>query len=138
MSGYEYTVSRVVDAPVAKVWEVWTQPEHYAGVFHAVPGSAVLDVRPGGSWAVTMNVPDAGEFPMSGSYRDVVPNQRLVTTMDVPGGEPEAMAMDLKDLGGGRTELILSQTCDTAEKRDESKQGSEVLLEWCADYLATL
>jgi uncharacterized protein YndB with AHSA1/START domain len=137
MSGYDYTVSRVVDAPVEKVWQVWTQPEHYAGVFHAVPGSAELDVRPGGSWRVTMVIPDGTEVPMSGGFGDVVPNKRLVTTMDIPGREPTEMVMDLKDRSG-RTEVVLSQTCDTAEERDTSKEGSEVLLAWCADYLATI
>jgi uncharacterized protein YndB with AHSA1/START domain len=137
MSDYEYTVSRVVDAPVAKVWKVWTEAEHYAGLFHAVPGSAALDVRPGGTWEVTMVIPDAGEVPMSGGYGEIVPERRLVTTMDMPEGESTEMVMDLEDLGG-QTKIVLSQTCRTAQERDESKQGSEVLLEWCADYLSKI
>jgi hypothetical protein len=28
MTGYQYTVARVLDAQVEKVWRVWTQAEH--------------------------------------------------------------------------------------------------------------
>ncbi|MFC0528810.1 SRPBCC family protein [Phytohabitans kaempferiae] len=135
MSGYDYTVTGVMDAPVERVWQVWTEAEHYTGVFHGVPGSAKLDVRPGGSWRVTISVPEAGEERMSGSYVEVVPHRRLVTTMD--GHEASPMAMDLKDLGG-RTEITFTQTCATAEERDQSEEGSRILLQWCADHLATL
>jgi uncharacterized protein YndB with AHSA1/START domain len=137
MSGYEYTVSRTVDAPVEKVWQAWTEAEHYAGLFHAVPGSAKLDVRPGGTWQVTMSIPGVGDAPMSGSFVEVVPNKRLVTTMDTPGQDPSPMVMDLTDLGG-RTEVTLSQTCGTPEEHDQAKEGSEVLLQWCADHVATM
>jgi uncharacterized protein YndB with AHSA1/START domain len=135
MSGYEYTVTRVVDAPVEKVWQVWTEAEHYASLFHAVPGSAELDVRPGGAWKVTMSIPEIGEEPMSGTYVEVVPNKRLVTKMDIPGQDPGPMVMDLKPKGD-QTEVTLSQTCATEEEWAQAKEGSEVLLQWCADYLA--
>ena len=133
MSGYEYTVSRVVDAPVEKVWRVWTEAEHYAGLFHTAPGSAELDVRPGGAWKITMT----GDEPMTGTYAEVVPNKRLATRMDIPGQEPSPMVMDLKDLGG-RTEITFTQTCATKEEHDQSKEGSQILLRWCADYVATV
>jgi len=136
-TGYGYTVSRVVDAPVDKVWAVWTQDKHYEGVFHAQPGSVRLDVRPGGAWRAVMVTPDGGEHPLTGTYREVVENRRLVTAMDIPGREPTPMVMDLIDLGG-KTRIVLSQVCETSEERDQAKEGSEVLLQWCDEYLATV
>jgi uncharacterized protein YndB with AHSA1/START domain len=136
-AGYDYTVSRIVDAPVDRVWAAWTQDDHYEKWFHAVPGSVSLDVRPGGAWRAIMTAPDGGQHPMTGSYREVVENRRLVTVMDLPGQESGPMAVDLAD-AGGRTRVVLSQTCGTAEERDMAKQGSEILLEWCADYVPTM
>ncbi|MGN9907049.1 SRPBCC family protein [Phytohabitans sp. LJ34] len=129
MSGYEYTVSRVVDAPVEQVWRMWTEAEHYAGVFQTTPGAAEIDVRPGGAWKITMS----GGTPMTGAYVEVIPNKRLVTTMDGAGPHPSPMAMDLAD-EGGRTRITFSQTCTTREEHAQSKEGSEILLQWCADY----
>lgn len=137
MSAYEYTVSRVVDAPVEKVWAVWTEAGHYEIWFHAVPQSVELDVRPGGAWKATLNVPDGSQHPMTGTYREVVENRRLVTAMDVPGGEPALMDLELTDLGG-RTEITVHQVCATQEEHDMAKQGSEILLEWCDEYLAKI
>jgi uncharacterized protein YndB with AHSA1/START domain len=108
---------------------VWTQADHYETWFHAVPGSVELDVRPGGGWRATMSWPD-GECPMTGSYHDVVPGRRLATAMDLPGRDPSLMVMDLTGQGG-RTHVVVTQTCEIAEERDEPKAGTEMLLE-CA------
>jgi uncharacterized protein YndB with AHSA1/START domain len=135
--GHEYSVSQVVDASTEKVWTVWTEAAHYETWFHAVPQSVALDVRPGGSWRATMTAPDGSVHPLTGSYREVVDHQRLVIAMDIPGREPALMNMDLTDLDG-KTRVVLTQTCDTAEERDEAKAGSELLLVWCAEYVATI
>jgi uncharacterized protein YndB with AHSA1/START domain len=53
------TVTRVFDAPRERVWKEWTDPERFADWFGGkeseVPLSSVsMDVRPGGSWRLTM------------------------------------------------------------------------------------
>src|SRR5918998_4316307 len=129
MSGtYEYTLSREIDAPVENVWAAWTQPEYYAQWSGAVLPSISLDVRPGGAWRATMATPDGSEFPLTGSYGEVVENERLEVRMDLPGGASTLMVVDLTDLGG-KTRIMLSQTCATAEERDMSEQGSGFLLD---------
>jgi uncharacterized protein YndB with AHSA1/START domain len=135
---YSYEVSRVIDAPAETVWAAWTDEKHNEGVFHAVPGSAKIDLRPGGAWSNTMKVPDGTEVPMSGTYGEIVPNERLVTFMDTPPGvESSPMTMDLVATDGG-TKVTLAQTCATKEERDMAEEGSTMLLEWCADYVATI
>ncbi len=131
---YEYRLTRDLDAPVENVWAAWTQPEHYARWSGAVPGSISLDVRPGGAWRATMATPDGSEFPLTGSYGGVVENERLEVIMDLPGGESTAMAVDLTDLGG-KTRIVLSQACATAEARDMSEQGSGMLLDGLSAYV---
>ena len=45
----EFTVTRTLKGPRERVWQVLTQPSHFEGWLPAKPGTAVLDVRTGGS-----------------------------------------------------------------------------------------
>jgi uncharacterized protein YndB with AHSA1/START domain len=134
---HSYTLTRELDAPVENVWAAWTQPDHYAQWSGAVRSTISLDVRPGGAWKATMATPDGSEFPLTGTYGDVVENEHLEVIMDLPGGGSTPMAVDLTDLGG-RTRIVLSQTCDTAEARDMSEQGSGMLLDGLSAYVPTI
>ncbi|MEU9593862.1 SRPBCC domain-containing protein [Streptomyces sp. NPDC048193] len=136
-TGFSYTLTRTLDAPAARVWQAWTTPEPYAQWAHAAPGSVEMDVRPGGAWKATMLTPDGNAFPLTGSYVEVAEPRRLVLGMDVPGRPDQVtMTLDLTERGPGRTEIVLSQTCDTAEERDMAEQGSGMLLDGLAGYLA--
>jgi uncharacterized protein YndB with AHSA1/START domain len=81
----ELTVSRVVDAPRELVWQAFTEPEHLA-VFWGGPGitvpveSVTMDVRPGGSFELTMVAPDGTEYPNRGEYVEVDEPSRIVFT----------------------------------------------------------
>ncbi|MEU6100488.1 SRPBCC family protein [Streptomyces flaveolus] len=136
-NGFSYTLTRVLDAPVARVWQAWTTPEQYAPWAHAAPGSVEMDVRPGGAWKATMLTPDGNAFPLTGSYVEVDEPSRLVLGMDVPGRPDQVtMTLELTEQDPARTEIVLSQTCDTAEERDMAEQGSGMLLDGLAGYLA--
>ena len=50
----EFTVTRTLKAPHDRVWQVLTQPGHFERWLPAKPGTAVLDVRTGGSWQATV------------------------------------------------------------------------------------
>jgi uncharacterized protein YndB with AHSA1/START domain len=64
----ELTVSRVVNAPRDLVWRAFTEPEHLAA-FWGGPGITVpvecvaMDVRPGGSFELTMVAPRRYRVP---------------------------------------------------------------------------
>ena len=81
----ELTVSRVVDAPRDLVWRAFTEPEHLAA-FWGGPGitvpveSVTMDVRPGGSFELTMVAPDGAEYPNRGEYVEVAKPSRIVLT----------------------------------------------------------
>ncbi|MFH8447815.1 SRPBCC domain-containing protein [Streptomyces fungicidicus] len=133
---FSYHLTRLLDAPVATVWQAWTTPGQYARWAYAAPGSVEMDVRPGGAWKATVLTPDGGRFPLTGSYLEVDENRRLVVGMDVPGRpEPSAMTVELGE-DGGRTRIALRQTCDTAEERDMAEQGSTMLLDSLTAFLA--
>jgi uncharacterized protein YndB with AHSA1/START domain len=135
--GFPYTLTRTLEAPAAQIWQAWTTPEQYARWAHAVPGSVEMDVRPGGAWKSTMLTPDGTAIPLTGSYVEVAEPRRLVLGMDVPGRPDQVtMSLDLTEQGPRNTVITLSQTCDTAEERDMAAQGSGMLLDGLASFLA--
>jgi hypothetical protein len=57
--------------------------------------------------------------------------------MDVPGkAAPAVMTMELEEQDARRTQIVLRQTCDTAEERDMAEQGSTMLLDSLSAFLA--
>jgi uncharacterized protein YndB with AHSA1/START domain len=87
----EFTVTRTLESPREKVWQVLTQPEHFEGWLPAKPGTAVLDVRTGGSWQATVVSAESEEIPLTGRYDEVCEPDRLVMT--VPGDVVTAITL---------------------------------------------
>jgi uncharacterized protein YndB with AHSA1/START domain len=75
------TLTRIFDAPRELVWRAWTDPKHLAQWFgpkqftSSVPQ---LDVRIGGALRIVMRGPDGNDYPMKGTFLEVVPSERLV------------------------------------------------------------
>ena len=87
----EFTITRTLNAPRERVWQVLTQPGHFEGWLPAKPGTAVLDVRTGGSWQATVMSPDGEEIALTGRYDEVSNPGRLVMT--VPGDVVTAITL---------------------------------------------
>jgi uncharacterized protein YndB with AHSA1/START domain len=87
----EFTVTRTLKAPHDRVWQVLTQPGHFERWLPAKPGTAVLDVRTGGSWQATVISPDGEEIALTGRYDEVSEPDRLVMT--VPGDVVTAITL---------------------------------------------
>jgi uncharacterized protein YndB with AHSA1/START domain len=87
----EFIVTRTLRAPHKRVWQVLTQPSHFEGWLPAKPGTAVLDVRTGGSWQATVISSDDEEIALTGRYDQVSEPDRLVMT--VPGDAVTAITL---------------------------------------------
>lgn len=77
------TLRRRLNAPPAKVYAAWTDPEKMTRWFGPDAGAvrhAEADVRPGGRYAVIFHTEDGEEHNVSGTYREVVENEKLVFT----------------------------------------------------------
>jgi uncharacterized protein YndB with AHSA1/START domain len=127
--GRELVISRIFNAPRDLVWNAWTDPDHVArwwgpkGFTTRVPE---LDLRPGGRWRYIMVGPDRTEYPVKGTFREVTPFERTVTTEEFDEGFRHATKSDLprgmvvtsvfQDLNG-RTGLTLWIMHATAEDR---------------------
>jgi uncharacterized protein YndB with AHSA1/START domain len=88
----DLVLDRVVDVPRELVWAAWTRPEHIVKWFTPAPWTTTdceIDLRPGGIFRTTMRSPDGQDYPNSGCYLEVVPNERLVwTDALLPGYRP--------------------------------------------------
>jgi uncharacterized protein YndB with AHSA1/START domain len=113
-SDTELLITREFDAPKHLVYRAYTTPElirrWWAGQRGKVT-SVEVDLRVGGRWRYVM-VANAGfEVAFHGDYREIVPNERLVTT-EVYEGIPDAeenAALDTLTLteADGRTKLTV-------------------------------
>ena len=87
----EFTVTRTLKGPRERVWQVLTQPSHFEGWLPAKPGTAVLDVRTGGSWQATVVSSEGDEIALNGRYDQVSEPGHLVMT--VPGDVVTAITL---------------------------------------------
>jgi|GEM_PF-865315 len=75
-----FTIERLIDAPRKLVWEAWTLPvllsQWFAPDYYTVP-VCELDVKVGGTIKLTMQAPDGTSFPMTGTYKEIVPKSKL-------------------------------------------------------------
>jgi uncharacterized protein YndB with AHSA1/START domain len=77
------TLKRRFNAPAEKVYAAWTQPAQIAQWFGPDAGGvshAEAEVRTGGRYTVIFQTEDGEEHHVSGVYREVVPNRKLVFT----------------------------------------------------------
>ena len=80
------TVETKVNAPVQKVWEYWTKPEHITKWCSASPDwhtpSATNDLRAGGNFTSRMEAKDGSMgFDFGGVYDTVKTNELIEYTM---------------------------------------------------------
>lgn len=123
-------IERVFDSPIALVWAMWTDEDHFAnwyGPTGATVPHAEMDVQVGGRRLITMafETPD-GEMQMhfAGEYIEIEPTTRLVYTefvadadgnvtgsedMGMPEGTPTEtrVTVELEDLGQ-QTRMVMT------------------------------
>jgi uncharacterized protein YndB with AHSA1/START domain len=132
----EFTITRVFDAPRELVWTAWTDPEHVSRWFgprgFTTPASTVtMDVRPGGTFEVTMvSDADGTGIPSGGTFLEVVEPERLVwrdRDIDL------IVTITFADLGG-RTEMTCHVVGNTGGA--EAYDGWSSMFDKLAELLA--
>jgi len=77
------TLKRRLNAPPEKVYAAWTQAEQLVRWFGPDAGPvhhAETDVRVGGRYAIAFSTEDGERHHVSGTYHEVVPNEKLAFT----------------------------------------------------------
>src|ERR671914_685377 len=118
-------ITREFDAPKDLVYKAFTTPELVRRWWHAKRGQMTIceiDLRVGGKWRYVMVTEDGFEVAFHGEYREIVPNERIVST-EVYEGMPDAddhAALDTLTLTevDGRTTLAILVQHKSKEDRD--------------------
>lgn len=139
-SDTQILITREFAAPKHLVYQAWTTPELIKRWWSANRGEVTLaevDLRVGGKWRYVMIADGGFEVGFHGEYREIVPNERIVST-EVFEGMPEGEAIDTLTLteSGGRTTLtILVQHQNKAHRDAHIESGMESGLQDALDLL---
>lgn len=112
------TMVRVIAAPVASVFEAWTDPalmsRWMVPIFCRIV-DATADARPGGRFRLVIVGPCGIRQVISGEYREVVRNHRLVQTWvgeprkpNLPA-YPTLLTVQFREVNSRETEITLRQ-----------------------------
>ena len=128
----QIVITREFEAPKHLVYRTCTEPDLIARWWSGERGevtSVDVDLRVGGAWRYVMRANEGFEVAFHGEYREIVPNERIVSTEvyempdDFPlAGTPEAVEGTLNTTTftevNGRTTLTTFVECHTKDVRD--------------------
>jgi uncharacterized protein YndB with AHSA1/START domain len=140
------SLTRRFDASPEAVFRAWTDPRRLAswiGPRDIAAKVEILDMRPGGAYRIAMHRADGRVSVVAGTYREVVPFERLAFTWawqeDAATGRmghESLVTMTLRAVGEA-TEMTLHQAAfETKTSRDAHEGGWTSTLEKLADFLA--
>jgi uncharacterized protein YndB with AHSA1/START domain len=85
-------LDRVIDAPAALIWKVWTDPAHVKQWWAPKPWTTPecdMDLRPGGIFRPVMRSPEGQDYPHVFCLVELIENRKLVFTSALaPGYRP--------------------------------------------------
>jgi uncharacterized protein YndB with AHSA1/START domain len=119
-------ITREFDAPPELVYKAWTTPEILRRWWAGRRGEMQvvdIDLRVGGMWRYVMLAHGEFEVAFHGEFREIVPNERIVTTEVYEGAPPAPEGEDVLNVVtfteiGGRTLLELLVQAPSKEVRD--------------------
>lgn len=134
------TIKRRIAAPPAEVYAAWTDPKKITQWFGPDPCemiSAEADPRIGGRYRMVFRTPDGEEHDVSGTYSDIVPNQKLTfswmwRTMPERASQ---VTITLKSDGDGTILTLFHEQFFDAPARDRHHAGWSGTMEKLARYL---
>ena len=124
-SDTQILITRDFAAPKHLVYQAITTPELVKRWWNAKRGevtTAEIDLREGGKWRSVMVTPDGFEVAFHGEYREIVPNERIVSTeayegVPDPDGNATVNTITLTE-ESGRTTMTVLIDCPSPEVRD--------------------
>jgi uncharacterized protein YndB with AHSA1/START domain len=117
-------ITREFDAPKHLVYQAWTTPELVKRWWSGERGAvkiAEIDLRVGGTWRYVMESGEGFEVAFHGEYRELVPNERIVSTeiFEMPEGDSEpTLNTATFSEADGRTTLEILVQCPSKQLRD--------------------
>jgi uncharacterized protein YndB with AHSA1/START domain len=125
----DITLQAMVKAPLAKVWHLWTSPEHIIQWNNATEEwctpAAKNELKKGGSFSYRMESKDGKHgFDFSGTYKEIIPEQRIAYTIE--DGRNVLITFEENPSGVLITE---SFQAENLHSRDLQRQGWQAILD---------
>jgi uncharacterized protein YndB with AHSA1/START domain len=139
-------ITREFDAPKHLVYKAFTSPELVKRWWNAKRGEvtvAEIDLRVGGKWRYVMVTEDGFEVGFHGEYREIVANERIVST-EIYEGLPEGVSEEdgatvntatFTEADGRTTLTILVQATGKASRDAIIDSGMEAGMQDAMDLL---
>jgi uncharacterized protein YndB with AHSA1/START domain len=131
-----FVIERVYDAPVERVFAAWAdqkaKAQWFVGPDESVSSNLELDFRIGGRESVSGGPKDGPVFSYAAEYRDIVPNERIVTTYQMHTDDTlmsvSVATVEFTPKGDG-TLLVMTESgafldgIDNVQAREEGTRG---------------
>jgi len=136
------TIKRRIKAAPSKVFAAWTDPEkvkHWMGPGEVKVLHVESDPRTGGRFRWVMQAPSGEEHDVSGVYREVIPNEKLVFTWawkSTPERE-SLVTVTFKSDGDGTLMTLMHEQFFDEAARDRHQGGWQAAVEKMDAYLAS-
>jgi uncharacterized protein YndB with AHSA1/START domain len=135
------TLKRRLEASPQAVYDAWTDPKKIVKWFGPDNGPvehASVDVRVGGKYTVMFRTEDGEQHQVSGIYREVVPNEKLVFTWawrSTPERE-SLVTILIKPDGAGSLLTLQHERFFDEKARDDHRRGWSGCLDKLERYFA--
>jgi uncharacterized protein YndB with AHSA1/START domain len=139
-----FRMERVISAPVEEVFDAFVIPEQLASWWGpegvSIPDYS-MDVRPGGKWRTVMQLPDGNKPEVSGVYRTIEKNKRLVFTWawkqdDGSRGHETEVTVTFEPAGKNTKITLVQSLFAEVAHRDRHGEGWESSFNSLEKYLA--
>jgi len=139
----EVVITHILEAPRERVYQAYSDPKllpYWRGSRDIKMTVDQHDLRPGGAWRYLSTAPDGQVFAFRGTFREIVPPERLSWTFEfeMMMGRISTQTVVFEDLGG-KTRITVTAVFPSVEDRDGMlKQGMEQGYTETMDRLAGL
>jgi len=151
----DLVITRIFDAPRELVWKTWTESERierWWGPQYFTAPVAKIDFRVGGTYLYAMRGPDGRDYWSTGTFREIVPQKRIVATDNfadekvnvVPAATyglsadyPKELVLTVtfEDAGEGKTKVTLCHVGMPAADLENARLGWSTSLDKFAEAL---
>ena len=140
----ELSISRLFNAPIELVWEVWTKPEHiknWWGPNGFTNTITKMEVEPGGEWDLVMHGPDGTDYKNKSVFKEIIKHKKIVYEHT---SHPKFLATIEFESRGDKTFLNWHMLFETKEqfiqvvKTFKADEGLKQNIEKLNDYLKQL
>lgn len=118
----ELVITRTFNAPRELVWKAWTEPDRmmkWWGPKGFTSPVCKIDLREGGKYLYCMRSPDGKDYWSTGTYREIVPMERIVCTDSF--SDPNGNVVSASEYGMEGFPMELQVTITLEEKDGKTR-----------------